>query len=61
MKYGESIGFVTGKMKKVIADFNGLGFFIAIYMHDLSKKTFRLSRAGVTQNLSPAYSLPLKS
>jgi hypothetical protein len=59
MKYGESIGFGTGKMKIVIADFNGLGFCIA--MHDLSKKTFRLSRAGVTQNLSPAYSLPLKS
>jgi hypothetical protein len=39
-----SIGFVSRKMKKIIADFNVLGFFMA-KKHDLSEKQIRLSRA----------------
>jgi hypothetical protein len=37
MEYEESIGFVSWKMKKIIAYFHVLGLFMA-KKHDLSKK-----------------------
>jgi hypothetical protein len=56
---GESIGFVSGKIKKIIADFHVLGFFIFISKrHDLSNKKF----SSVTRktNLLPSLQLPPK-
>jgi hypothetical protein len=45
MEYGESIGFVSRKMKKkIIAHFHALGLFMA-KKHDLSEKVFRESCA----------------
>jgi hypothetical protein len=46
MEYEGSIGLVSRKMKKIIADFHVLGLFIA-KKHDLSEKKIRLSRAVV--------------
>jgi hypothetical protein len=55
MEYEGSIGYVSRKMKKNIADFHVLGLFIA-KKHDLSEKKFRLSRAGAVaaEILAPA-------
>jgi hypothetical protein len=44
MEYERSIGLVSRKMKKIIADFHVLGLFIA-KKHDFSEKKTRLSRA----------------
>jgi hypothetical protein len=59
MKYGESIGFVSEKLKKIIADFHVLRLFIPKKL-DLSKKQqFRLSRAVVRRNLCLPTASPL--
>jgi hypothetical protein len=44
MEYEESIGFVSRKMKKKIADFHVLRLFMA-KKHDLSEKTFSVCHA----------------
>jgi hypothetical protein len=45
MQYEGSFGFVTRRIKKIIADFHVLELFMAKNM-DLSKKKFHMSRAG---------------
>jgi hypothetical protein len=44
MEYEGSIGLVSRKMKKIIADFHVLGLFIA-KKHDLSEKKFSVCHA----------------
>jgi hypothetical protein len=44
MKYEGSIGLVSRKMKKIIADFHVLGLFMA-KKHDLSDKTISVCHA----------------
>jgi hypothetical protein len=57
MKYGESIGFATGKMNFFCSFSRFRTFYTS--KHDLSEiKKFRLSRAVVRLNLYHAYSLP---
>jgi hypothetical protein len=61
MEYEGSIGFVTRKMKKKIADFHVLGLFMA-KKHDLSDKKFRLSRAvAVAEICLDTSSVPMKA
>jgi hypothetical protein len=60
MEYEGSIGLVSRKMKKIIADLHVLGLFMA-QKHDLSKKKFRLSRAVVRKFVSRLQPPPLKS
>jgi hypothetical protein len=65
MEYEGNIGFLAGKMKKIIADFHVLGLFIAKKhnLYFIAKIIFRLSRAGavVRRNLYHACSLTLKN
>jgi hypothetical protein len=60
MEYEGSIGFVTGKMKKIIADFHYLGLFIA-KKHNLSEKknpsVTRRRRCDTTFSLFQMYIL----
>jgi hypothetical protein len=62
MEYVGSIGLVSRKMKKNIAEFHVLGLFMA-KKYDLSEKKNPsvTRRCRCTQNLCHTYSLPLKS
>jgi hypothetical protein len=49
MEYERSFGFVSRKIKKIIADFHVLGLFMA-KKHDLSDKNFSVCHAPLPLN-----------